>query len=379
MASRGCRCASEVDLAAGCAREVEDAAARLRGHFRRPEAWDHARDYLRGLLAEVERKNGWQLAERAGYGHPRGIQRVLDRYLWDAEAVRDDLRRTSWRTWATRGRCWWSTRPASPSKGRTRRGWPGSTAGRWASGPTARWGSSWVRRPQGARRAGPGPLPPAGVDRRPPPLPGGGHPRRGALPHQAPAGPGDGRAGAGRGGAGGLGRRRRGVRQRRQVPPRLGGARPSLRRRRAPRLPRLDLAALRPAGPLDGHGGAGRGAGGGGHGLGPPELRGGRPRAPRVRLGLLPRAAGGAGRGGLGARRARPPPPPAPRTRSPTTWSTPPPAPPSRRSSARPARGGRSRTPSSRPRGWWGSTTTRSAAGGAGTATSRWPCWPSPP
>jgi SRSO17 transposase len=92
--SRGCRCASEVDLAAGCAREVEDAAGRLRPHFRRPEAWDHARDYLRGLLAAVERKNGWQLAEQAGYGHPRGIQRVLDRYAWDAEAVRDDLRRS---------------------------------------------------------------------------------------------------------------------------------------------------------------------------------------------------------------------------------------------------------------------------------------------
>jgi SRSO17 transposase len=93
VVTRGCRCASEVDLAAGCAREVEDAAVRLRPHFRRPEAWDHARDYLRGLLAAVERKNGWQLAEQAGYGHPRGIQRVLDRYAWDAEAVRDDLRR----------------------------------------------------------------------------------------------------------------------------------------------------------------------------------------------------------------------------------------------------------------------------------------------
>jgi SRSO17 transposase len=93
VGSRGCRCASEVDLAAGCAREVEDAAVRLRPHFRRPEAWDHARNYLRGLLAAVERKNGWQLAEQAGYGHPRGIQRVLDRYAWDADAVRDDLRR----------------------------------------------------------------------------------------------------------------------------------------------------------------------------------------------------------------------------------------------------------------------------------------------
>jgi SRSO17 transposase len=92
VVSRGCRCASEVELTAGCAREVEAAAARLRPHFRRPEAFDHARDYLRGLLAAVERKNGWQLAEEAGYAHPRGIQRVLDRYAWDADAVRDDLR-----------------------------------------------------------------------------------------------------------------------------------------------------------------------------------------------------------------------------------------------------------------------------------------------
>src|SRR5256714_13533826 len=79
-------------LAAGCAREVEDAAWRLRRHFRRPEAYGHAADYLRGLVAEVERKNSWQLAEHVGYAHPRAIQRVLDRYAWDAEAVRDDLR-----------------------------------------------------------------------------------------------------------------------------------------------------------------------------------------------------------------------------------------------------------------------------------------------
>ena len=93
MPRQGCACADEETVAAGCARVVEDVAAGLWRHFRRPEAFDHARDYLRGLLAEVERKNGWQLAEQAGYGHPRGIQRVLDRYRWDADAVRDDLRR----------------------------------------------------------------------------------------------------------------------------------------------------------------------------------------------------------------------------------------------------------------------------------------------
>ncbi len=89
---RGCSCADEGEVAGECAREVEAAATRLRPHFRRPEAAEHAADYLRGLLAEVERKNGWQLAERAGDAHPRGIQRVLDRYAWDADAVRDDLR-----------------------------------------------------------------------------------------------------------------------------------------------------------------------------------------------------------------------------------------------------------------------------------------------
>jgi SRSO17 transposase len=89
---RGCSCADEGEVARECAREVEGLAVRLRRHFRRPEAAEHAADYLRGLLAEVERKNGWQLAERAGYAHPRGIQRVLDRYAWDADAVRDDLR-----------------------------------------------------------------------------------------------------------------------------------------------------------------------------------------------------------------------------------------------------------------------------------------------
>jgi SRSO17 transposase len=89
---RGCMCADEEVVAAEGAAEVEAIAVRLRRHVRRPEAAAHAADYLRGLVAEVERKNGWQLAERAGYRHPRGIQRVLDRYAWDADAVRDDLR-----------------------------------------------------------------------------------------------------------------------------------------------------------------------------------------------------------------------------------------------------------------------------------------------
>src|SRR5207244_3075260 len=48
--------------------------------------------YLRGLLRDAERKNGWPLVEQAGYRQPRAIQRVLDRSVWDAHAVRDELR-----------------------------------------------------------------------------------------------------------------------------------------------------------------------------------------------------------------------------------------------------------------------------------------------
>jgi SRSO17 transposase len=72
--------------------EIEAVAARLRPRFRRRMAHRHAGLYLRGLLGDVERKNGWQLAEHAGYAHPRTIQRVLDRSAWDADEVRDDVR-----------------------------------------------------------------------------------------------------------------------------------------------------------------------------------------------------------------------------------------------------------------------------------------------
>jgi SRSO17 transposase len=93
MSTTDCVCVDAGQVAEEAAEVVEEAATLLRPHFHRPEAHQHASDYLRGLLAEVERKNGWQLAEQAGYDHPRGIQRVLDRYAWDADAVRDDLRR----------------------------------------------------------------------------------------------------------------------------------------------------------------------------------------------------------------------------------------------------------------------------------------------
>ena len=64
----------------------------IAGRFRRPEPRRRALDYLKGLLSPVERKNGWQLAERAGDATPDGVQRLLYNYRWDADLVRDDLK-----------------------------------------------------------------------------------------------------------------------------------------------------------------------------------------------------------------------------------------------------------------------------------------------
>jgi SRSO17 transposase len=73
--------------AAGLDRVVRRIAPR----FGRAEPRRRAAAYLRGLLAPVERKNGWQLAEAVGDHSPDGVQDFLSRAHWDADAVRDDL------------------------------------------------------------------------------------------------------------------------------------------------------------------------------------------------------------------------------------------------------------------------------------------------
>ena len=63
----------------------------IAGRFHRLEPRRRALEYLRGLISPTERKNGWQLAERAGDATPYGVQRLLSGYRWDADLVRDDL------------------------------------------------------------------------------------------------------------------------------------------------------------------------------------------------------------------------------------------------------------------------------------------------
>jgi SRSO17 transposase len=65
---------------------------RIAHRFGRVEVRARVRRYLAGLLQRVERKNGWQLAEAIRERGPHGVQRLLTGAVWDAEAVRDDLR-----------------------------------------------------------------------------------------------------------------------------------------------------------------------------------------------------------------------------------------------------------------------------------------------
>ncbi len=62
------------------------------GHrFGRVDLRRRMRDYVRGLLGPVGRKNGWQLAEYVGHDVPAGLQHLLNRARWDPDEIRDDL------------------------------------------------------------------------------------------------------------------------------------------------------------------------------------------------------------------------------------------------------------------------------------------------
>ena len=64
----------------------------IAGRFVRAEPRRRVLAYLRGLLGNIGRKNGWQLAEHAGERTPDGMQRLLATADWDPDLVRDDLR-----------------------------------------------------------------------------------------------------------------------------------------------------------------------------------------------------------------------------------------------------------------------------------------------
>jgi SRSO17 transposase len=84
--------AAEIEEVQGWAAGLEGLHARIGGRFTRAEPRRRALAYLRGLLGNVGRKNGWQLAEHAGEATPDGMQRLMSTADWDPDLVRDDLR-----------------------------------------------------------------------------------------------------------------------------------------------------------------------------------------------------------------------------------------------------------------------------------------------
>ena len=71
--------------------EVAAVGERIGRHFARREPRERAAGSVRGLLGDADRKNGWHLAEALGEATPDGVQHLLARADWDADAVRDDL------------------------------------------------------------------------------------------------------------------------------------------------------------------------------------------------------------------------------------------------------------------------------------------------
>jgi hypothetical protein len=62
---------------------LDDLKERIGRLFRRPEPRRQIGLYLDGLIGEVDKKNGWQLAEYAGDPAPWRMQALLGRTIWD--------------------------------------------------------------------------------------------------------------------------------------------------------------------------------------------------------------------------------------------------------------------------------------------------------
>ncbi len=75
----------------GWRRDLDALSARIAPRFSRSDLSRRVKTYLEGLLGAARRKNSWQLAEDAGDESPYGVQHLLGRASWDAEAVRDEL------------------------------------------------------------------------------------------------------------------------------------------------------------------------------------------------------------------------------------------------------------------------------------------------
>src|SRR4051812_7254509 len=65
---------------------------RIAPRFARYEPLRHAGELILGMVSGLDRKNCWTIAEHRGAATPDGLQHLLARASWEADAVRDDLR-----------------------------------------------------------------------------------------------------------------------------------------------------------------------------------------------------------------------------------------------------------------------------------------------
>ncbi|MDT5131565.1 MAG: hypothetical protein QOE41_876 [Mycobacterium sp.] len=72
--------------------EFSEVIDRIASRFARYEPLRHAAELMAGMVSGLDRKNCWTIAEHRGAATPDGLQHLLARARWDADAVRDDLR-----------------------------------------------------------------------------------------------------------------------------------------------------------------------------------------------------------------------------------------------------------------------------------------------
>ncbi|WP_197024349.1 transposase, partial [Nocardiopsis sp. CNT312] len=61
--------------------------AAIRGCFARTQPWLTATGYVRALLSDLPKRNGWTIAEWIGHRTPDRVQRLLNQAVWDSGRV----------------------------------------------------------------------------------------------------------------------------------------------------------------------------------------------------------------------------------------------------------------------------------------------------
>lgn len=70
-----------------------DLLGRLRPCFARVEPFLQARKYVRAVMSELPKRNGWTIAEHVRDRTPDRTQRLLSRASWDERAAMAQVRR----------------------------------------------------------------------------------------------------------------------------------------------------------------------------------------------------------------------------------------------------------------------------------------------